>query len=47
MLAKFEPNRIARNIQKFELLKKKKKIKPVWQSIDAILQDVSVDETII
>ena len=56
MLVKFEQNRMVRNIEStrnFVLLKnkqtnKKKKrfLNHFWQSVDAILKDVSVAETI-
>ena len=47
MLTKFEPNRMVRDVQKFELFEKKKRVqRPFRQSVDAILQNVSVAETI-
>ena len=49
MLVKFEQNRTVRTIQNFELFDKKKYgyNNHLWQSVDAILDDVSVTETII
>ena len=51
MLVKFEQTRMVWTIQNFELFDQKKKKKTrltiFWQSIDAILKDVSVTETII
>ena len=46
MLVKFEQNRMVRTIQKFELFDKKM-INHFWQIDDAILEDVSVTETIV
>ena len=48
MLAKFEPNRMVQNVQNFEGFFLKKKMilsNHFWQSVDALLQDVSVAET--
>ena len=47
MLAKFEPNCIVQNVQKFELFDKKIEfLKTIFdKSVDAILKDVSVAET--
>ena len=46
MLVKFEQNRMVWTIQNFELFDKKM-VNHFWQSVDAILEDVSVTETII
>ena len=46
MLVKFEQNRIVRTIQNFEQFVKKM-VNHFWQSVDAILEDVSVTETIV
>ena len=46
MLVKFEQNRMVRITQNFELFDKKM-INHFWQSVDAILEDVSVTETIV
>ena len=46
MLVKFEQNRKVRAIQNFELFHKKK-VNHFWQSVDAILEDISVTETIV
>ena len=46
MLVEFEQNRMARTIQNFELFDKKM-VNNLWQSVDAILEDFSVTETII
>ena len=43
MLEKFEQNRMVRTIQNFALFDKKI-INNLWQSVDAILEDVSVTE---
>ena len=45
MLVKFEENRKVRTIQNFELFGKKM-VDHFWQSVDAILKDVTVTETI-
>ena len=45
MLVKFEQNRMVQTIQNFELFDKKKMVNHFWQSIDAILEDVSMTET--
>ena len=49
MLVKFEQNRMVQSTQNVELFDKKKKQKKTlfWQWVDAILEDVSVAETII
>ena len=50
MLVKFEQNRMVQTAEKFELYDKKKnclKKTHLWQNFDAILEDVSVVETII
>ena len=47
MLEKFEQNHMVRTIQNFELFDKKKMVNHFKQSIDAILEDVPVIETII
>ena len=44
MLVKFEQNCIVRTIQNFELFDKKI-VNHFWQSVDAILEDISVTET--
>ena len=49
MLEKFEQNHMVQAIKNFELFnkkktKKKKTVNHFWQSVDAILQDVSVTE---
>ena len=46
MLVKFERNRMARTTQYFEFLDKKM-VYYFWQSVDVILEDVSVTETIV
>ena len=46
MLVKFEQNRIVRTIQ-FFLAFWQKIVSHFWQSVDAILEDVYVTETII
>ena len=46
MLVKFEQNRMVRTIQNFELFDKKM-VNHFWQSVDAILEDVYVTETIV
>ena len=45
MLGKFEQNLMTQTIQNFELLTKM--VNHFWQSVDAILEDVSVTETIV
>ena len=45
MLVEFEQNRMVWSIQTFELFDKKM-VFHFWQSVDAILEDVSVIETI-
>ena len=47
MLVKFEQNRMVQTTQNFDLFDKKAgfKKKHFWQSVDAILEDVSVAET--
>ena len=54
MQVKFEQNRIVRTAQNFELFDKKgfkktkqNKTKHFWQTVDAILEDLSVAETIV
>ena len=49
ILAKFEPNHMVQSVQNFELLDKNPSFEKnhFWQRIDAILQDVSVAETIV
>ena len=48
MLVEFEQNRMVRTIQNCELFHTHKKmVNHVWQSGDAILEDVSVTETIV
>ena len=44
MLVEFEQNRMVQTIQNFELFDKKM-VNDVWQSVDAILEDVSVTDT--
>ena len=46
MQVKFEQNRMVRTIQNFVLFDKKMVIN-FWQSVDAILEDVPVIETIV
>ena len=47
MLVKFEQIRMVRTIQNAVIFDKKKKwLIDFWQSVDAILEDVSVTETI-
>ena len=46
MLVTFEQNRMVRTIQNFVLFDKKM-VNNFWQSVDAILEDVSVTETIV
>ena len=45
MLVKFEQNRMVQTTRNFYLFDKKKK--HLWQSVAAILEDVSVAETIV
>ena len=48
VLAKFEPNHTFRNVQNYELFDKSQCPQShFWQGVDAILQDVSVAETIL
>ena len=49
MLEKFELNRMVWNVQNFKLLDKKKEVFWIhfWQSVDAILQEVSEAETFV
>ena len=47
MLVKFELKRMVRTKQNFVLFDKKKIVNSFWQSVDAILEDVSVTETIV
>ena len=50
MLVKFEQIRMVRTTRNFELFDQKIVVfflNHFWQSVDAILEDVSVDETII
>ena len=46
MLVKLEQNRMVQNIQNLALFDKKM-VDQVWQSVDAILKEVSVTETTI
>ena len=46
MLVKFEQNRMVRTTQNFALFWQKR-VNHFWQSIDAILENVSVAETIV
>ena len=46
MMVEFEQNRKAWNIQNFELFDKNNGYH-FWQSVDAILENVSVTETIV
>ena len=46
MVVKFEQNRMVRTKSNFDLFEKKK-VNHIWQSVDAILEDVSVAETIV
>ena len=46
MLVKAEWNRMVQILQNFELFDKKM-VNHFWQSVDAILEDVSVTKTII
>ena len=46
MVVKFEQNRMVRTIQSFELFDKKIG-NHFWRSVDAILEDVTLTETII
>ena len=48
MMVKFEQNLMVRTIKILSFLtKKKKKVHHFWQSVDAILDDVSVTATIV
>ena len=48
MLVKLKQNRMVQTTQNFELFDKKLGFsKLFWQSVDAILEDVSVAETIV
>ena len=47
MLMKFEQNRMVQIIQNLELFDKNKIVNYFWQSVDAILEGVSVTETIL
>ena len=48
MLVKFEQNRVVQTTHNFELFDKKPGfLKPFLQSVEAILKDVSVAETIV
>ena len=47
MLVKFEQNRMVQTIQNFDLFDKKKSFNHFWQSVDAILEDVSMTDTIV
>ena len=50
MLVKFKQNRMVETTRNFELSEKKKKkvfFKQFWQSVGAILEDVSAAETIV
>ena len=48
MLVKFEQNHIVQTAQNFELFVKKLGfLIPFWQSDEAILEDISVAETIV
>ena len=48
MLVKFELNRMVRTTWNFEHFDKKQRfLKPFWQIVNAILEDVSVAETIV
>ena len=45
---KFEQNRMVQTTRNFEIFGKKKLVfETIWQSVDAIFEDVSVAETII
>ena len=44
---KFEQNRMVRTKQNFKLFDKKKMVNHFCQSVDAILEDVSVTEKIV
>ena len=46
MLMKFEQNHMIETTKNFELFDKKM-VNHFWQSVDAILEDVSVSETIV
>ena len=47
MLVKFEKKIIVRTTHNFKLVEKKNMVNQFWQSVDAILEDVSVVETIV
>ena len=47
MLAKFEPNRMFKNVQNFKFYDKKHSFLSRLKSVDAILQQVSIAETIV
>ena len=47
MLVKFEKNRKVQAIRNFELFDKNKRVNYIWQIVDAVLEDVSVTETIV
>ena len=48
MLVKFEQNRVVQTTPTLELFDKKPGfLKPFWQGVDTILEDVSVAETIV
>ena len=51
MLVKFEQNCMVQTIQNFDVFdkkkKKKKRVNHFWQSVDAILEDVSMTDTIV
>ena len=48
MMAKYEANIMAQNVQNFKFLTTKKRfLGPLLANVDAILQDVSVAETIV
>ena len=46
MLVKFEQNRMVQTIQNFDLFDKKR-VNHFWQSVDAILEDVSMTDPIV
>ena len=46
MLVEFEQNRLVQTIQNFMLFDKEY-LKKFWQSVEAILEDVSVTKTIV
>ena len=52
MLVKFEQNCMVQTIHNFDLFdkkkkKKKKRVNHFWQSVDAILEEVSMTDTIV